>query len=93
MHALTKLLRAAGFLGIAITGAIITWFVVRTDYYFPDRYEDALAAGFYVIAVWAGYGFVCAIFFGLQTFLVWRSKRQTKLPNKSCEATGDNVSS
>ncbi len=74
MNAMTKLLRVAGFLGIAISSAIMMWFVVRTDYYFPDRYEVALATGFYVIAVWAGYGFICAMFFGLQTFHLWRSR-------------------
>jgi hypothetical protein len=78
VHAMTKLLRFAGLLGIPITAAIMMCFGVGTDYYSPDRYEVAFATGFYVISVWAAYGFTCAVFFGIQTFHLWRSKRHTE---------------
>ncbi len=69
MIVLKKLLSISGAIGIAITAAFLAFFTVQREKYFPGRYEDVFATGFYVLAAWAGYGFICAIFFVLQALI------------------------
>ena len=89
MNALSKLLMAIGVLGISITAAIMVYFIVREDHYFPGRYEVALGAAFHVITAWAGYGFICAVFFSLKSLLGWRYHRAKKIAEQGADGDAD----
>jgi len=84
MRAIAKLLMVFGLVGIAATAILMIWFGIRSDYYFPDRYEDAFATYAVVVVSWAGYGVACAAFLSLQALL---ARRKNNKPNKSQHPT------
>ena len=78
MRTLKILLMAIGLLGMAGTIVILIWFSVRSNHYFPDRYEEAFATGFYLLCGWACYGIITAIFLWFPTFLEWLSSSKKR---------------
>lgn len=86
MKTIRKILLLIGSFGVVATTFLILWFVLRSDYYFPGRYETAFSAFAYIGIAWAGYGFTCANFFFVEALS--KSRARNKRNKQDAEQAG-----